>query len=96
MCCTTSGLVVSAFRLLLYDSKNPKEYQVFELDSSIHIIAKNDLMKTKCYPDLKPDREYLLYVITEEAGVKPYFDVESLRQTYAPELRKGSPCFVNI
>ena len=96
MCCTTSGLVVSAFRLLLYDSKNPKEYQVFELDSSIHIIAKNDLMKTKGYPDLKPDREYLLYVITEEAGVKPYFDVESLRQTYAPKLRKGSPFFVNI
>lgn len=96
MCCTTSGLVVSAFRLLLYDSKNPKEYQVFELDSSIHIIAKNDLMKTKGYHDLKPDREYLLYVITEEAGVKPYFDVESLRQTYAPKLRKGSPFFVTI
>ena len=78
------------------DSKNPKEYQVFELDSYNHIIAKYDLMKSKGYPNLKPDREYLLYVITEEAGVKPYFDVESLRQTYAPKLRKGSPFFVNI
>ncbi len=91
-----SGLVVSASRLLLYDYKNPKDYQVFELDSSSHIIAKNDLMKSKKYPDLKPDREYLLYVITKESGVKPYFDIESLRQTYAPKLRKGSPFFVNI
>jgi hypothetical protein len=91
-----SGLVVSASRLLLYDSKNPKEYQVLNLDSSNHIIANNDLMKSKNYPDLKPDREYLLYVITEKAGVKPYFDVESLRQTYAPKLKKGSPFFVTI
>lgn len=91
-----SGLVVSASRLLLYDSKNPTEYQVLNLDSSNHIIANNDLMKSKNYPDLKPDREYLLYVITEEAGVKPYFDVESLRQTYAPKLKKGSPFFVTI
>ena len=90
------GLVVSASRLLLYDSNPPKDYQVFELDSSSHIIAKNDLMKSKGYPDVKPDREYLLYVITEEAEVKPYFDVESLRQTYAPKLRKGSPFFVTI
>lgn len=91
-----SGLVVSASRLLLYDSKNPKEYQVFNLDSSNHIIANNELMKSKGYPGLKPEREYLLYVITEESGVKPYFDVESLRQTYAPKLRKGSPFFVTI
>ena len=69
---------------------------MFELDSSSHIIAKNDLMKSKGYPDLKPDREYLLYVITEEAEVKPYFDVESLRQIYAPKLRKGSSFFVTI
>ena len=91
-----SGIVVSANRLLLYNSKNPKEYQVFELDSSNHIIAKNDLMKSKGYPGLKQDREYLLYVITEELGVKPYFDVESLRLTYAPKLKKGSPFFVNL
>jgi len=52
--------------------------------------------KSKGYPDLKPNREYLLYMITEEAAVKPYFDVESLRQTYAPKLKKGSPFFVTI
>ena len=50
------------------DSKNHKEYQVFELDSYNHIIAKYDLMKSKGYPNLKPDREYLLYVITEKQG----------------------------
>lgn len=91
-----SGLVVSASKLLLYDFHNPKEYQVFELDSSNHIIAKNELMKSKGYPNLKPDREYLLYMITEESRVKPNFDVEELKQAYAPKLRKGSPFFVNL
>ena len=91
-----SGLVVSASKGWLKDSKDPEEYQVFGLDLSNHIIATNELMKSKGYPDLKPNREYLLYMITEEAGVKPYFDVESLRQTYAPKLKKGAPFFVTI
>ena len=91
-----SGLVVSASRLLLYNLNNPKEYQVYELEQSNHIIAKYDFMKSKGYPGLKPNREYLLYVITEESGVKPELDVESLKQTYAPKLRNGSPFFVNI
>lgn len=91
-----SGLVVSASKLLLYDFQNPKEYQVFELDSSNHIIAKNELMKSKGYPNLKPNREYLLYMITEESRVKPNFDVEELKRTYAPKLRNGSPFFVNL
>lgn len=91
-----SELVVSASKLLLYDFNNPKEYQVFELDSSKHIIAKNELMKSKEYPDLKPNREYLLYIITKESRLKPNLDVEELQQTYAPKLRKGSPFFINI
>ena len=91
-----SGLVISASKLLLYDFHNPKEYQVFELDSSNHIIAKNELMKSKSYPNLKPDREYLLYMITEESRVKPNFDIEELKQTYAPKLKNGSPFFVNL
>jgi hypothetical protein len=53
-------------------------------------------MKSKGYPNLKPDREYLLYMITEESRMKPNLDVEELRQTYAPKLRKGSPFFVNL
>ena len=91
-----SELVVSASKLLLYDYKNPQEYQIFELDATNHIIAKNDLMKTKGYPSLKPDREYLLYVIKEESRVKPYFDIEALKECYAPKLKKGSPFFVNL
>ena len=91
-----SRLVVSASRLLLYDAMNPEEYTIFELDSSNHILANNDLMKSKGYPNLKPNREYLLYVITEESKVKPFYDVESLRQKHAPKLRKGSPFFVNL
>lgn len=75
----SNELLQNRCALLLYDSKKTKEYQVFELDLSNHIIATNELMKSKGYPDLKHDREYLLYMITEEAGVKPYFDIESLR-----------------
>ena len=91
-----SGMVVSASRLLLYDATNPEDYQLFELDSTNQIMATNDFMKSKGYPDLKPNNEYLLYVITDESKVTPYFDVESLRQTYAPMLKKGSPFFVNL
>jgi len=53
-------------------------------------------MKSKGYPNLKPDREYLLYMITEESKIKPNLDVEELKRTYAPKLRKGSPFFVNL
>ena len=91
-----SGMVVSASRLLLYDATNPEDYQLFELDSTNQIMATNDFMKSKGYPDLQPNNEYLLYVITDESKVTPYFDVESLRQTYAPMLKKGSPFFVNL
>lgn len=91
-----SGIVVSASRLLLYDATNPEDYQLFELDSTNQIMATNDFMKSKGYPDLQPNNEYLLYVITDESKVTPYFDVESLRQTYAPMLKKGSPFFVNL
>lgn len=35
-------------------------------------------------------------VVPREASVKPYHDVESLRQTYAPKLKKGAPFFVTI
>jgi hypothetical protein len=35
-------------------------------------------------------------MITEESRMKPNLDVEELRQTYAPKLRKGSPFFINF
>ncbi len=91
-----SGMVVSASKLLLYNYDNPKEYQLFDLDSSNHIIANNELMKNKNYPDLQPDNEYLLYVIAGESTNNPYFDIESLKKEYAPDLVKGAPFYVNI
>lgn len=91
-----SGIVVSASRLLLYDVTNPEDYLLFELDSTNQIMATNDFMKSKGYPDLQPNNEYLLYVINDESKVKPYFDIKSLRQTYAPRLKKGSPFFVKL
>ena len=91
-----SGLIVSAIRLLLYDSKNHNKYQLFELDSSNHIIANNDLMRTKGYPGLKPNRDYVLYTITKELSGKIEFDVDSLKETYAPTLKKNSPFFVTV
>lgn len=93
---TKSGLVVAASRLLLYNSQNPKEYRLYELDSSSHIIATNDLMKSKGYPDLKPNRDYVLFVITEESKAKLDYDVEKLRQDFAPKLKKFSPFFVHL
>lgn len=91
-----SGIVVSASKLLLYNSKNPQEYLIFDLDSSKHIIANNDLMKSKQYPGLKSGRDYLLYGIIGESKYKPGFDVEDLKQEYAPKLKKGAPFFVDI
>lgn len=91
-----SGMVVSASKLLLYDYNNPKEYQLFDLDSSNHIIANNELMKGKNYPGLQPNNEYLLYVITGESTNNPYFDIESLKKEYAPNLIKGAPFYANM
>jgi len=53
-------------------------------------------MRSKGYSGLKPEREYQLYVITKESVIQPKYDVESLRDIYAPKLKKGSPFFVNI
>lgn len=90
-----SGMIVSASRLLLYNYNNPTEFIVYDLDSSRQIIANNDLMKTKNYPGLQPNREYLLYVVGKELEKHPTYSVEKLREEYAPKLRKGAPFFVN-
>ena len=91
-----SGLIVSASRLLLYDYKNPTNYEVFHLDSSKQIIANNDLMQSKNYPNLKSNRDYILYVLGDCIEDKPSYNVNELKQRYAPKLRIGSPFFVNI
>ena len=89
-------MVVSASKLLLYNYDNPKEYQLLDLNSSNHIIANNELMKNKNYPGLQPNNEYLLYVITGESTNNPYFDIESLKKEYAPDLINGAPFYVNL
>jgi tripeptide aminopeptidase len=57
---------------------------------------KGIVLSAKDYPNLKPDREYLLYMITEESKVKPNLDIEELKRTYAPKLKEGAPFFVNL
>lgn len=93
---STSGMVVSAIKLLLYNYNNPDEYQLFELDSSNHILANNELMKQRDYPELQPGNEYLLYVITGESADNSFFDVESLKKEYALNLKKGAPFYVPV
>ena len=47
-------------------------------------------MKSKNYPGLQPNREYLLYVVGTELEKHPTSSVEKLREEYAPKLRKGA------
>lgn len=89
-----SGMIVSASRLLLYNSSNPNDYKVFQLDFSKQIFANSELMKTKGYPDLKENRKYLLYSIIEEVDNHPSYNVERLKEEHAPEIKKGAPFFV--
>ena len=89
-----SGMIVSASRLLLYNSHNPKEYKVYALDPAIQIFANHELMEIKGYPGLKKNRNYLLYSILEEIENHPEYDVAKLKEQYAPEIEKKAPFFV--
>lgn len=51
-------------------------------------------MESKGYPGLKKNRNYLLYSILEEVERYPLYDVEQLKEQYAPEIVKGAPFFV--
>jgi hypothetical protein len=89
-----SGMIVSASRLLLYNSHNPKEYKVYALDPAIQIFANHELMESKGYPGLKKNRNYLLYSILEEIDKHLEYDVAKLKEQYAPEIEKNAPFFV--
>ena len=89
-----SGMIVSASRLLLYNSQNLKEYKLYSLDPTIQIYANNELMESKEYPGLKRNRNYLLYSILEEVEKHPTYDVIQLKEQYAPEIEKNAPFFV--
>ncbi len=91
-----SGMIVAASRLLLYNYKNPSEYTIYSLDTSKQILANNEMMASKGYPGLKPNQEYLLYVIRKEIEIHLNYDVNQLKKEYAPKLLSGAPFFVNI
>ena len=90
-----SGTIVSASRLLLYNPRNPQEYIVYRLDISKQIIASNQMMRDKEYPNLKPDSEYILYVVGDEITSAPCYDVAKLKEEFAPSLKKVAPFFVS-
>jgi 5-methylcytosine-specific restriction enzyme subunit McrC len=92
-----SGIIISASKLLLYNVDNPKDYRLFDLDESKQIIANYEFMHKKGYPGLEPDREYLLYVIEGIAPITPGFEVEKLKEQFAPDLKiKGAPFYVSL
>lgn len=91
-----SGLIVSASRLLLYDLKHPQEYIIYQLDTTKQILADNGIMQAKGYPDLKPNKSYILYVMGEALEKLPVYDVLKLRERTAPKLPKNAPFFVNV
>ncbi len=92
-----SGIIISAARLLLYNVNNPKECQLFRLDESQQIIANYDFMKSKDYPGLQPNREYLLYSIKDKIETIIDYDVEQLKEQHAPDLKiNGAPFYVTF
>ena len=92
-----SGIIISASKLLLYNVDNPKEYQLYNLDETKQIFANYEFMHEKGYPGLEPNREYLLYVIEGIALVTPDFEVEKLKEQFAPDLKiKGAPFYVSL
>lgn len=87
-----SGTIVAASRLLLYNSKNPEEYQVYRLDSTKQLLVCSSVMEEKKYPGIKPGREYILYVVGEK--VSKTYSVQDLKKENAPQLKKNAPFFV--
>ncbi|MBR0041857.1 MAG: hypothetical protein IJP36_02560 [Bacteroides sp.] len=69
-------------------------YRIFDLNSIEQIIANNEYMQSKNYPGLKQNREYLLYIVGDELDIEYKYDVELLKEKYAPELKNGAPFYV--
>ena len=85
---------VDATVLLLYNFSNPTEYKLFELDQEKQVIANYETMKSKSYPGAKPNREYTLCPIVEYTENQSVFDVNGLREEYAPRIKHGVPFIV--
>lgn len=90
-----SGLMIVASRLLLYNKDKPSEYRVYELDTTKQVLASPEIMKQKEYPSEKP-RSYVLYFMGAEITDAPPYNVEALRQEYAPDLKNNAPFFVQL
>ena len=86
--------IIDASILLLYNFSNPSEYKLFELDQEKQIVADYDTMVAKHYPGAKPDREYTLCPIVECINFTTAFDINGLREEYAPRVKYGVPFIV--
>lgn len=86
---------IDATILLLYNFSNPSEYKLFELDQEKQVIANYEIMKSKSYPGARPNREYTLCPIVECSEVQSEFDVNGLREEYAPKIKYGVPFIVS-
>lgn len=87
---------IDATLLLLYNFSDPSEYKLFELDQEKQFIANYAIMKSNNYPGVKPNREYTLCPIIECVEVKSVFDVNVLREKYAPRIKYVVPFFVDF
>ena len=86
---------IDATILLLYNFNNPSEYKLFELDQEKQVIANYETMKSKSYPGAKPNKEYTLCPIMECIEIDTIFDINELRQKYAPNSKYGVPFITN-
>lgn len=91
-----SGLMIAASRLLLYDKDHPEDYQVFELDTTKHVLASPTIMQEKNYPSKKYSRSYVLYFMGGEVDDHPTYNVDMLKKEYAPNLKNNAPFFVSL
>lgn len=86
--------MIDASILLLYNFNNPLEYKLFKIDQTKQIIADYNIMVSKQYPGAKPNREYTLCPITEYINTKTVFNINSLRDKYAPKVKYGVPFII--
>ncbi|MBQ3576317.1 MAG: hypothetical protein IJA28_02745, partial [Coprobacter sp.] len=78
----------------LYNFNNPLEYKLFKIDQTKQIIADYNIMVSKQYPGAKPNREYTLCPITEYINTETIFNINSLRDKYAPKVKYGVPFII--
>lgn len=88
-----SGHLVGASRLLLYNSKKPSEYYVYDLDPLQQIMANQDVMTSYQYPK-HTGREYLLYVMGDEVKRHPDYDVIKIKEKNNRPVGSFTPFFV--